>query len=626
MNKNTLIGGALLLGVLIWSMTMSTNQANDAARMAQQAKTESSVSRDANEKSGRGLTLSSEDSALKSAPVVLAGEKAPELSPLNSEQLASATLDPAQKDSVKNTVVPPRKIKVETDKFIVTLDNRGAKISSIIVKTLADSSGVFPEILEDTLQGALDLKLDKVDLSTQIFAVDSTLPGFIKVEKPLKIDFTFTDVHKNKVIREYTFTQDGVSVGHVTRIQGFQPNDYELSWNGGMRETERFPTGKSVGGASYFFSEVIFNNTYSVERNAIKEKTKFNADEGKILWAGMRRKYVAAVVKFSEPSDASLRAEPLKYEKVSDKDPGTYKIVLSDYLHDTDSLAFDFMILPLEWKEVSTLGNGFEKIIVSGWTWCGADVWFVALCGALLWLLKAFFSIIPNYGVAIILLTILVKIITTPLTIKQLRSTKEMSKIKPELDAINIKYRAEPQKKQAAIMELYAKHNINPMASCTGGCLPMLVQMPVFFGLFMVFGRAIELRGMPFIGWISDLSRSDVIWHGFSIPYLMPDGIAILPIIMVFTTYFQTKQSMTAMTDPTQKKMMTFMMPAMMFVFSAVMPSGLVLYWIVSNLWGIAQYGIINRKTATVDGASITDDKKANIQDAKIVHTKKRKK
>jgi YidC/Oxa1 family membrane protein insertase len=164
------------------------------------------------------------------------------------------------------------------------------------------------------------------------------------------------------------------------------------------------------------------------------------------------------------------------------------------------------------------------------------------------------------------------------------------------------------------------------MASCTGGCLPMLVQMPVFFGLFMVFGRAIELRGMPFIGWISDLSRSDVIWHGFSIPYLMPDGIAILPIIMVFTTYFQTKQSMTAMTDPTQKKMMTFMMPAMMFVFSAVMPSGLVLYWIVSNLWGIAQYGIINRKTATVDGASITDDKKANIQDAKIVHTKKRKK
>ena len=629
MNKNTLIGGALLLGLLVWSMVMSPDRNKDEATA--KAKAESSISKEANDSNG-GLTLPSEDSLKAGSAVVLNG-KTPELAPLNSKQLAEATLstadstlsDSTKVDSAKKTAILPRKIKVETDNFIVTLDNRGAKISSIIVKTLADSAGVFPEIIEDTLQGALGIKLDKADLSTQLFAVDANIPNIIKVENDIKIVFTFSDANNNKVIREYSFTKKGISVGHVTRVMGFQPNDYELSWNGGMRETERFPKGKSFGGASYYFSEVTFNNTYSVERQVIKEKTKFNASEGKLLWAGMRRKYIAAVVKFPEPTEASLRAEPLQYEKTDDKDPGTYKIVLSDYMRDTDSLAFDFMILPLEWKEVSSLGNGFEKIIVSGWTWCGADVWFVAICGFLLSLLKIFYGFIPNYGVAIILLTILVKLITTPLTVKQLRSTKEMSKIKPEIDAINIKYRAEPQKKQAAIMELYSKHNINPMASCTGGCLPMLIQMPIFFGLFMVFGRAIELRGMPFIGWISDLSSSDVIFHGFSIPYLMPDGLAILPIVMVFTTYFQTKQSMVAMTDPAQRKMMTIMMPAMMFFFSAVMPSGLVLYWIISNLWGIGQYAIINRNKAATSNAALSDDKSTKIQDAKIVKRSKKK-
>jgi len=141
----------------------------------------------------------------------------------------------------------------------------------------------------------------------------------------------------------------------------------------------------------------------------------------------------------------------------------------------------------------------------------------------------------------------------------------------------------------------------------------------------LVFGRAIELRGMPFIGWISDLSSSDVIFHGFSIPYLMPDGLAILPIVMVFTTYFQTKQSMVAMTDPAQRKMMTIMMPAMMFFFSAVMPSGLVLYWIISNLWGIGQYAIINRNKAATTNAALSDDKSTKIQDAKIVKRSKKK-
>jgi YidC/Oxa1 family membrane protein insertase len=128
-----------------------------------------------------------------------------------------------------------------------------------------------------------------------------------------------------------------------------------------------------------------------------------------------------------------------------------------------------------------------------------------------------------------------------------------------------------------------------------------------------------ELRGMPAFLWISDLSKSDVVWSGFSIPFVMPAGLAILPWIMVVTTYFQTKVTMSgsAGMDPAQQKMMVWMMPAMMFFFSAVMPSGLVLYWIVSNIWSIIQYKVINRNLVPATTSSKLNGKE--VKDAEIV-------
>lgn len=614
MKPSTLIGLILLVGLFVWSMTMSTSRAEEQAA-AQRAKAE--VAQTAKARSG--------------------SLQVPELTSFDSTKLVPATLAPASKpaevavtDSAKDSTkvaeapkpIERKKVTVETDHFTAIFDNLGAKISSIIVKALPDSTGAYPEIIADTAKGALGLKIDGVDLSNQLFALPENTPEKILVDSDQSLTFTFSDPNGNKVIRIYSFTQKGVSIQQSVKFEGFRPNDYEIIWDGGMKETEEFPKGKSFGGGAYFFSEVIFNDMVNVERETVREKEKFNEKDGKILWAGMRRKYVAAVIKYPEASEATLTAEHFDTNKENSKDPGTYRIKLSDYMNDNETIDFDFMILPLSWSEIKSFDLGFEKIIVSGWTWCGADVWFVAICGFLLWLLKFFYSIIPNYGVGIILLTIVVRSITTPLTLKQLRSTRSMSKLKPQIDEINVKYRSDPQKKQAAIMELYAKNGVNPMASCTGGCLPMLIQMPVFFGLFMVFGRAIELRGQPFMGWITDLSRSDVIWNGITIPFVMPDGIAILPIIMVFTTYFQTKQSMASMTDPAQQKMMVWMMPIMMFLFSAVMPSGLVLYWIVSNLWGIGQYALVNRSRRLEEEQGSTKLKGKKVQDAVIVKKK----
>jgi YidC/Oxa1 family membrane protein insertase len=622
MNKNTVIGSILLAVIVIWWMTMSSNNAKQQA--AQQAKAKAAAAEVAKDSSGDQLVLADKTPEIKAAPVLgdvvdstaTAGDS---VALGNAAAAATAIADSAAADSAAANVAPviaPRTVTVETEKFIMTLTNKGGKIQSVVVKALADSAGKFPELIQDTTLGALDLKLGQADLSEALFDLGNT-PDYIKVENEATVQFLFTDASGKQVIRSYGFTKDGVSVRQVNRFVGFRPADYELSWKGGMKETEAFPKGKSFGGASYFFSELIFNNTYTVERETFSESKTFNKDEGRMVWAGLRRKYVAMAVQFDEALPVTLSAKPMKVEE-NEKDPGTYKIALTDQIRG-DSLGYSFMVLPLQWQEVEALGQGYEKVIVSGWSWCGADVWFVWICKILLKLLNFFYSIIPNYGIAIIIVTFIVRGFTTPFTVKQLKSTRAMSKLKPQLDEINVKYRSDPQKKQAAIMELYAKNGVNPLASCTGGCLPMLIQMPIFMGLFFVLGRAIELRGMPAFLWITDLSQSDVVWSGFSIPFVMPSGLAILPWIMVVTTYFQTKVTMTgsAGMDPAQQKMMTWMMPAMMFFFSAVMPSGLVLYWIVSNFWSIAQYKIINRGVVPAAGSSKLNGK--NVKDAEIV-------
>ena len=627
MNKNSLIGSILIAAIVIWWMTMSSNNAKQQAEAQAKEKEAAAAMEAARADSADQLVLGDKTPELKAAPVLGDSESGVRNSELDSGKVAVAdsakvaAADSSVADSAQAAEAPkdvePRTVTVETDKFIMTLSNKGARVQSVIVKALPDSAGNFPEIIQDTALGALDLKLGKADLTDALFDLGDT-PEKIKVENDVTVQFTFTDASGKQVIRSYGFTKSGVAVRQVNRFVGFKPADYELSWKGGMKETEVMPKGKSFGGASYFFSEVIFKNSEITERETFSDAMTF--DNANYYWVGMRRKYVALSVQFDKPVPVKVNAKHIDVATEGNPDPGTYSLTIADGIRG-DSLAYNFMVLPLQWDEVEALDQGYEKIIVTGSKWFpGSSVWFVWICKWLLKLLKFFYSIIPNYGVAIILVTFIVRAFTTPFTVKQLKSTRAMSKLKPQLDEINVKYRSDPQKKQAAIMELYAKNGVNPLASCTGGCLPMLIQMPIFMGLFFVLGRAIELRGMPAFLWITDLSKSDVVWSGFSIPFVMPAGLAILPWIMVVTTYFQTKVTMSgsAGMDPAQQKMMTWMMPAMMFFFSAVMPSGLVLYWIVSNFWSIAQYKFINRGVMA-QGSESSKLKGKDVQDAKIV-------
>lgn len=212
-------------------------------------------------------------------------------------------------------------------------------------------------------------------------------------------------------------------------------------------------------------------------------------------------------------------------------------------------------------------------------------------------------KVIQNYGIAIMLLTVIVRTVFWPLTHKSTMSMKRMSKLQPQMNAIREKFKANPQKMQAEIMALYRANKVNPFA----GCLPLLIQIPVFIALFYVLRSAIELRYASFL-WIRDLSEPERIFDfGFAIPILGWDSLNLLPIAMTVTMIIQMKVTPTA-GDPQQQKIMMTIMPAMMLAMLYNYASGLALYWTTTNIISIAQqfyYRHLNKKEEAAEKAGL---------------------
>jgi YidC/Oxa1 family membrane protein insertase len=194
----------------------------------------------------------------------------------------------------------------------------------------------------------------------------------------------------------------------------------------------------------------------------------------------------------------------------------------------------------------------------------------------MLFILKLFYKLIPNYGIAIIILSVGIKAIFWPLTHKSQKSMKEMQKIQPKLAEIKEKYKNNKEEQQRKTLEIYRTHKVNPL----GGCLPILIQLPVFFALYRVLLNSIELRHAPFISfWINDLSSKDYSY--------------ISPILMGASMFIQQKMTPTT-ADPVQAKMMLLMPIVFTFMFLSF-PSGLVIYWLITNVLSIVQQYYINK-------------------------------
>ncbi len=246
-------------------------------------------------------------------------------------------------------------------------------------------------------------------------------------------------------------------------------------------------------------------------------------------------------------------------------------------------ISYDLYVGPKGYTALKKYGRHLENSVDFGW--------FTSLGRLILNALYYFRALTGNYGLAIILLTIVIQILMLPLTIKSFKATLAMKKLQPKIAEIQARYKSDPKRLNVEMMNVYKTSGTNPF----GGCLPMLLQMPIFLALFNTLRNAYELRGTPFVGWIHDLSVPDVITRVGSIP------VHVLPLVMGGAMYFQQRMS-GAVSDPTQRHMMTLMPIMFTFMFYGF-PSGLVLYWLTQNLMTMAtQWGFerITRKPSQV--------------------------
>ena len=230
-------------------------------------------------------------------------------------------------------------------------------------------------------------------------------------------------------------------------------------------------------------------------------------------------------------------------------------------------------------KEYKTLHNikpVLTHVIEYGWfTFASAPMFLV-----LSWL----HGIFGNWGWAIVGLTALIRMILYPLTYKGMMSMQKMKQLTPKLKELKEKYKKDPQRLNAATMDMYKKHGANPL----GGCLPMLLQIPVFYAIYRLLLNSVELQGAPWILWVHDLSRMD--------PYY------ILPLLMGASMFLQQHLTPTNFTDPMQEKVMKYL-PVIFTFFFITFPSGLVLYWFVNNLFSIAQQFVVNQQFKNMQDA-----------------------
>jgi len=247
---------------------------------------------------------------------------------------------------------------------------------------------------------------------------------------------------------------------------------------------------------------------------------------------------------------------------------------------------------PKEYDRLRVQGVGLEQTIHFGTFVFIPFLRMEWLAVPILWLMNFVYRYIPNYGVAIILLTVVTKILFYPLTLKSMASMKAMQAIQPQVNAIRSKYKGDPQRVQRETLELYRQHKVNPM----GGCLPMVIQIPIFYALYLVFSLSVELQNAVFLCfgtlfgtplWVCDLAQHDPTY--------------ILPVLMGVSMFVQQKMTPAA-GDPRQAKIM-LLMPAVFTFMFLNLPSGLVLYWFVSNVLQIAQQYYMDGLSRPLQGA-----------------------
>lgn len=428
---------------------------------------------------------------------------------------------------------------LETPLFKVTFTNLGARIKSFQLKKYLEPDHQTPvELVANPKEPVLNFWAKGREYLSQA-------PFQIKVDaQNLTVLARYQD-GQSQIIKKFSFDPASYLFnleisGHLASETGYLTWGPGLNKNAGPLENE-----------AYIFADSRFNR--------IKGK---NFSLSQADWTGVGSKYFLAAILPKSKASAAIEKNP------DNRLTAGCQILLKDR-----QLANQFKIWagPKDYQLLKNLGLGLEKTVELGWSFIEP---FSLL---ILYSLKFLYKFLGNYGVIIILLTILIKIVFHPLSLKSFESTSKIQKIQPEIKKLQEKYKNQPEKMQKETAELYKLYKVNPF----GGCLPILIQIPIFFALFSTLSNSIELRGSGFFLWITDLSRPDTLGYLAGIP------INILPILMGLTMFFQ--QKMMPMADTGGSQQMLLLMPILLTFLFWGFPSGLVLYWLVNNLLSIGE-------------------------------------
>ena len=533
-----------------------------------------------------------------------------------ADPVAAATPTPNTAEAMLRPVAgagAENRVTVATPLYEITLAGRGARVTSWQGLAYPDHDGVPVELIpqgDDAVMRGMDavvFNAAELELGDLVFATDS--PSRLELTSGSRsVTFAVRTAGDLEIRKTYTFDADsyGITLDLDIASVGPQaataraliglPRHARFGWNQGIASTE----GKDRLEEASFRSFAKVGEELDIKKRGgqIKNVDKVHGVyAGTWSFAGVQNKYFTIVgLPPQGTPDAQSATVILSGDQTRNLQTWSVEAPLQQGGTGSGAWASSRLTLylgPQESEVLKSYGVGLEKTMDLGWAL------FRPLTEATLWVMDQMRRFIPNYGLIIILFSVLTKLMFYPLTQTSTKSMKKMQLLQPKIKAIQEKYKDNQEKQSKAMMELYQKEKVNPVA----GCLPILLQMPVFVALYQALAHTIALRNTPFVWWINDLSKPDALFaFPFTLPLIGWTDFNLLPLLMTATMVVQTRLTPTGQPSG-QMAMMNTLMPVIFLFFFYQMPSGLVLYWLVNNLMTIYQTWRIHQTTVPEGGS-----------------------
>ncbi|MCL2472893.1 MAG: membrane protein insertase YidC, partial [Treponema sp.] len=539
----------------------------------------------------------------------------------NAVSSVPSTSQPEVQEATVNAAVPAQTVTIETDVIKVTLTNVGGEIKSFQLKNYKESNSgepvdmIFrgnnePQAFAVAFGNAQDVMANKIRPEEQNFRVKMISDLIVEFSQ----DFTtasggsFTLVKRyefkpGEYMFELTITLDG---GRSVDSFDFQGAAYTLFY------------GPQIGPKFEKLDQRYEYRHYLTYKGKLKTEKVTERDPLVVTtqpsWAAIAGKYFTLIaLPYANQYDIGFSAQN------ENGIPAASRLYITRPAQNISRVEdkYQFYLGPKNQETLTIYETGVNayKLRDTGLVEVANTRGFLAPLETLLkWLLMFFYKFIPNYGIAIILLTVLVKLLMFPLTKKGSESTMRMQTLSPKIKEIQEKYKGNPQKMNAEMAEFYKKEGYNPLS----GCLPMIIQIPIFFAMYNLFNNHFDLRGAIFIPvWIPDLSLPESIYNfpdNFRLPILGWNALRLLPFIYVGSQLLYGKVTQTPdQQGNAQMKIMLYAMPIVFFFILYDVPSGLLIYWIMSNVLTMVQQLSINKYIAKKKAAAVVPESKPVI-------------